>query len=350
MSSRVAARQVAELLVGFANAEGGMLAIGIHNGVVEGVARSGARVNEWRQVALDFTEPPVRHRFELVSCTNRDGVPDEIAVIEIESSERVHTDAKGDTYLRVGDENRRLGVMQAQELRYDKGDSAFDGMPAPGAKLSDLDQGLVDRYCKKIRTGEPELALRARGLLCTGDDAVLRPTVAGLLLFGKAPQQAFPEAIVRILRYRGSSRETGTRANVISDRRVEGSLITQIEGARRLLRRSLPPVVRLEQKGRFVSSTLIPPFVWLEALVNAVTHRSYSIGGDHVRVELFDDRVEVESPGRLPGLVRLDNIRSTRFARNPRVARALSDLGYVRELGEGVNRMFEEMQRAKAAR
>jgi ATP-dependent DNA helicase RecG len=76
-----------------------------------------------------------------------------------------------------------------------------------------------------------------------------------------------------------------------------------------------------------------------------VTHRSYSIGGDHVRVELFDDRLEVESPGRLPGLVRLENIRSTRFARNPRIARALSDLGYGRELGEGVNRMFEEMSR-----
>jgi ATP-dependent DNA helicase RecG len=68
--------------------------------------------------------------------------------------------------------------------------------------------------------------------------------------------------------------------------------------------------------------------------------------GDHVRVELFDDRLEVESPGRLPGLVRVDNIRSTRFARNPRIARALSDLGYGRELGEGVNRMVEEMNRA----
>jgi ATP-dependent DNA helicase RecG len=88
---------------------------------------------------------------------------------------------------------------------------------------------------------------------------------------------------------------------------------------------------------------LIPEPVWLEAIVNAVIHRSYSIGGDHIRVEIFQDRLEVESPGRLPGLVRLENIRSTRFARNPRVARAMSDLGYGRELGEGVNRMFEEM-------
>ena len=80
--------------------------------------------------------------------------------------------------------------------------------------------------------------------------------------------------------------------------------------------------------------------------MNAATHRSYSIGGNHIRIELFEDRLEVESPGRLPGLVQLENIRSSRFARNPRIARAISELGYGRELGEGVNRMFEEMNRA----
>lgn len=122
--------------------------------------------------------------------------------------------------------------------------------------------------------------------------------------------------------------------------------MAQIDSARRLVRRWLPRAIRLEREGRFERSTLIPDVVWLEAIVNAVTHRSYSIGGDHIRVEVFDDRLEVESPGRLPGLVRRDNIRSTRFARNPRVARAMSDLGYGRELGEGVNRMFEEMNRA----
>ena len=81
--------------------------------------------------------------------------------------------------------------------------------------------------------------------------------------------------------------------------------------------------MRLGTRGRFTRSTIIPEFAWLEAIVNAVTHRSYSIGGDHIRVEIFDDRIEIGSPGRLPGLVRIDNLRSTRFARNPRIARAL---------------------------
>jgi len=121
--------------------------------------------------------------------------------------------------------------------------------------------------------------------------------------------------------------------------------MAQIDGASRILTKWVPSAIRLEREGRFARSTVIPEYAWLEAVVNAVTHRSYTIGGDHVRVELFDDRMEVESPGRLPGLVSLENIRSTRFARNPRIARALSEFGYGRELGEGVNRMFEEMSR-----
>ena len=345
VSSRIAARELANLEVGFANAEGGLLVIGVHEGRIEGISQAGARLNDWRQAAMDFTAPSVRHTFAQVECTNAHGELDEIAVLEIEPSERAHTNGRGETFLRVGDENRRLSALEAQELRYDKGESTFDGTSTDSG-IDDLDPALVDRYRRRVRTAsDAEAVLKARGL-GVERDGVLRPTVAGLLVLGRAPQVALPEASVRLLRYRGTSRETGARANVIADRRLEGPITAQVQGARRYLRRWLPPAIRLESGGRFETSTLIPEFAWLEAIVNAVTHRSYSIGGDHVRVELFEDRLEVESPGRLPGLVRLENIRSTRFARNPRIARAMSDLGYGRELGEGVNRMFEEMSRA----
>ena len=344
-SARVAPKQLAEALVAFANAEGGLVVIGIHAGRVEGVAAAGvSRMNAWRQTALDFTEPPVRHRFELVPCLNADGSPDEIVVIEVESSDRVHTTPSGETFLRIGDENRRLGIVESQELRFDKGDSTFDGTPVRDASSADLDSALIDRYLARIRSSSGDTALAARGLLVDRDGA-RQWTVGGVLLFGAAPQRWFPEACVRLLRYSGSSRETGSRLNVVGDRRLEGPLPAQIDAARRLLKRWIPAATRLERGGRFGNASLIPQHAWLEAIVNAVTHRSYSMAGDHIRVELFDDRLEVESPGRLPGLVRLENIRSTRFARNPRIARALSDLGYGRELGEGVNRMFEEMSR-----
>lgn len=344
--SRITARSLAESLVAFANAEGGLIAIGIGDGAIHGTAADPRRVNEWRQAAMDFTEPSIRHRVSTVSCLNDRGQDDEIVLIEVEASDHVHQTRKGDTYLRIGDENRRLGTFEATELRFDKGDSVYDGTAVANAIDADLDPTLVARYVRSIRTkGPDDQALTARGLIVR-DGRRIRPTVAGLLVLGRHPQTYFPQAAVRLLRYAGSSRETGSRLNVTRDERLEGPLSAQVDGARRRLARWIPTAIRLERRGRFETVALIPRFAWLEAVVNAVVHRSYTITGDHVRVELFDDRLEVTSPGRLPGLVRLDNIRSTRFARNPRMARAFADLGYGRELGEGVNRMFEEMERA----
>lgn len=346
-SPRIRAKTLADAMIGFANAEGGLICIGIEDGRVEGVHAATRLVNEWRQAAMDFTVPPVRHQFELVDCMNVRGDFDHVAVIEVEASERVHENSSGDTYLRVGDENRKLGPFEAQELRYDKGESTFDGRVVPGATFDDLDTVLVQRYLRAIR-GLPraEVALRSRGLL-TDHEGTVRPTVAGILVLGREPQVQFPQATLRLIRYHGTSRESGSRSNVAGDVRIDGPLPTQIAVARRRLRRWLPTALRLGPAGRFVATgTIVPEAAWLESIVNAVVHRSYTIGGDHIRVELFDDRLEVESPGRLPGLVRFDNIRSTRFARNPRIARAVADLDYGRELGEGVNRMYEEMERA----
>ena len=113
--------------------------------------------------------------------------------------------------------------------------------------------------------------------------------------------------------------------------------------------RSLQPVRRalVADSGRFGEVPLIPEDAWLEGIVNAVVHRSYSLAGDHIRVEIFDDRIEVSSPGRFPGLVDLsDPMRGTRFARNPRIARVCSDLHFGQELGEGIRRIYEEVRAA----
>ncbi len=88
----------------------------------------------------------------------------------------------------------------------------------------------------------------------------------------------------------------------------------------------------------------MPRDAWLEGLVNAVVHRSYSMAGDHIRVSIFPDRIEVESPGRFPGIVDLDRpTQIPRYARNPRIARVCNDLGFTQEKGEGIKRIFDEM-------
>ena len=265
-----------------------------------------------------------------------------LLIIEIEASEHVHENVRGEVLLRIGDENRRLGPMEVQELHYDKGGTFFDGSPAAGAARDDLDPNLIDQFLRSVGGRQrPDDALLARGLLVQSRGQLL-PTVAGTLTLGSDPQRFLPEARVRLLRYQGSLRETGERSNAVSDVQGDGALRDQILFARRTLRRWLGAAIRLGPSGRFRRTTLIPEKVWLEAIVNAVVHRSYSIGGDHIRVSLFADRLEVESPGRLPGLVRMsvEAIRSTWFARNPRVARTVLEFGFGRELGEGVDRMF----------
>jgi ATP-dependent DNA helicase RecG len=90
-----------------------------------------------------------------------------------------------------------------------------------------------------------------------------------------------------------------------------------------------------------------PPFAWQEALVNAVAHRDYAITGAAIEIWMFDDRIEVRSPGLPPPPVTLDQLRqhkSIHFSRNPLIVRVLADLGYLREMGEGIPRIFQEME------
>jgi ATP-dependent DNA helicase RecG len=99
------------------------------------------------------------------------------------------------------------------------------------------------------------------------------------------------------LRYDGTDRQTGRRQNLLADVRCEGSIPAIITEARKAIERLEPARRVLGQAGRFVREGLIPADAWLEGVVNAVIHRSYSLGGDHIRVEILDNRVEVESPG-----------------------------------------------------
>lgn len=338
----ISREKVANLLVAFANAEGGIAVIGLSNGRVEGTRHAPDRVNALRQVALDLTVPPVRHRVETVPCVNAAGAEDDLLVISVEPAEQVHANHRDEVYLRVGDETRRLTFDQRRELLFDKGQAAFETQPVPGATTDDLDSVLAGQYADALGHPDVDRLLVARDL-AHGDTL----TTAGALLFAKAPQRWFPQALVRVLRYRGTARGAGARQQILTDRRCEGPLPKQIREARLLVREVQPVRRALGRGGTFEDVPLVPEDAWLEALVNAVVHRSYSITGDHIRVEVFDDRIEVSSPGRFPGLVRLDDpMNAVRFARNPRIARVAADLSFGQELGEGIRRMFEEMRAA----
>jgi ATP-dependent DNA helicase RecG len=341
-SARIAARDLANALIGFANADGGMVVVGLHDGKVEGGASEARRRNAQMQANIDFCVPPVRARHRIVDCVDDGGDSNSLLVIEVDSSEVVHANQKDEVFLRVGDANRRLSFAQRQELLYDKGQASYETRPLVDASLDRLNEELLGEYVRAVEASDAMRLLRARGLATENE-----LTIAGCLLFARSPQEFLPEAFLRVIRYRGRERGSGASQQLIEDVRIEGPIPDQLLEARDQIKLLQPTRRALISSGKFGDVPLVPEDAWLEGIVNAAVHRSYSAGGDHIRVEIFDDRIEISSPGRFPGLVDLsDPLAATRFARNPRIARVCADLNFGQELGEGIRRMFEEMREA----
>lgn len=341
-SARISPRDLADSMIGMANADGGWIVVGLHDGDVEGTDSNQRRRNEQMQANIDFGVPPVRVKQQLVECTRADGSSDHLLVFEIDPSDVVHANVKDEVYLRVGDENRRLTFSQRQELLYDKGQATYETRVLPDVGLERVDTTLLEQYATAVGARDARRLLHSRGL---SDGEHL--TIGGCLLFAEYPQAVLPEAFVRVLRYRGKERGAGARQQLLSDTRIEGPIPSLLLEARQAVQAVQPVRRALQGSGLFGDVPLIPEDAWLEGLVNAVVHRSYSMAGDHIRVDVFDDRMEISSPGRFPGLVDLaDPLRATRFARNPRIARVCADLHFGQELGEGIRRMFEEMRQA----
>ena len=344
-SAKISARSLADSLVAFANAEGGLIVVGLSEGEASDACGDGTAVNGWRQAGIDFARPPVRTEVRELEWVEgaRSG---RFLLVKVPPSETVHQNSKDEVLLRVGDENRRLSFHQRRELLFDKGQAQYDGTTPHTWPTELLDEASIEDYAAGLGASDVSRLLGARRLV----ERTGQVTVAGMLMFGQAPATWFPSAHLRVIRYRGSERGSGSRLQVVADYRFEGRIPDQVTRAADVLDELVPNRQALRADGRFGSVPLIPRDAWLEGLVNAAVHRSYSNFGDHTRVEVFDDRIEIESPGRFPGLADPRRpLELTRFARNPHIARVAAELGLGREFGEGIPRMFDEMRLAGLA-
>ena len=275
--------------------------------------------------------------------TNSAGEDDIVLVLDIEASSNhvISRLSDGEVFLRQNDRSVRLTRGQVLALEYDKGQRAFEDELIEDSSIEDVDHEVLDRYKGVLGTDLPdEQVLRSRRFMRDG-----KLTVAGALLFASDPSAMMPQARVRVLRYDGTRAETGKRLNITKERVFCGPLPRVIEGAYSLISGMLREFQFLASDGKFRTVPEYPEFAWFEGLVNAVTsHRDYAYRGDYVRVSAFDDRLEIVSPGALPNIVTLDNMMTTRYSRNPRIARTLVEFGWVRELNEGVPRIYSEMQ------
>jgi len=170
----------------------------------------------------------------------------------------------------------------------------------------------------------------------------LRPTNAGILLFGKEPQRFLRGAAVTAVRFAGEA-----MSDIFNREDISGTLPDQIRRAETFLLDHLRKGVSIGKTMARAENHEYPMEAARELVVNAVAHRDYSIGGDEIRLFLFRDRMEVTSPGGLPGPVTIDNIKDERFSRNPVIVQVLSDMGFIERLGYGVDRVIALMREGR---
>lgn len=334
-------------LVAFSNADGGTLAIGISDKTkrIEGIDFETQKLNELLRVPFDFCNPTIRVQLEKVPCIDYKGRENHVLLMYVDPSPQVHANQADEVYLRVGDKSKLLKFEERLQLTYDKGERYFEDKPVPDAGLDDIDMELVDDYLCKIGYGRSPLEyLKQNKGFVKENNGIMQISTAAILLFGRNPQNFFPRARVRFIRYEGVEEKFGTEMNVIKDIIFEGAILKVIEDTIAFLNTQVKEKTYLGKEGIFVTEEEYPKFVRQELIVNAVTHRAYSISGTDIQIKMFDDHMIVESPGKLPGLVRTDNMRYTHFSRNPKIAEYLKAYNYVKEYGEGVDRIYAELE------
>ena len=216
----------------------------------------------------------------------------------------------------------------------------------PEASIADLDESLLEELRERTGLALPAEKLLLHYRLAEPRNGRLVLSLAALLLFGKDPGRWHPRCGVDFVKYEGAERRFGAELNIVKRQWLEAPLMRLIGTAYR----AIEPHIRERQRlfDLFFEEWLeYPPFAWQEAIVNAVAHRDYGYEGVGIEVWMFDNRIEVRSPGELVEPVTLERLRRRErihAARNPRLTRVLTEWGYMREQGEGIPRMFEAME------
>jgi len=347
-SIQIDPKALAVPIVAFANADGGVIAIGVSDKTrkIEGIDQHTEKLNELLRVPFDFCNPSVPVTCSYLPCTDKDGNENRILLMEIPASSSLHTNQTDEAFMRVGDKSRKLTFDERMQLMYDKGERYYEDTAVYGATIDDIDMDAVADYAKLVGYGKSPLQyLRENnGFVKTNKKGEEEVSTACILLFGKYPQKFFPRARTRFIRYEGVDEKVGAEMNVIKDVTFEGTILNQVKKTIEFIETQVREHTFLGQHAQFVTRRDYPEFVIQEMTVNACCHRAYNIKGTEIQIKMFDDRLVFESPGKLPGQVKPNNIRHTHFSRNPKIAAFLKAYHFVKEFGEGFDRICREQE------
>jgi ATP-dependent DNA helicase RecG len=344
-SKDISPGKLTKALSGFANAEGGELFIGIDE---EGEGKRTWRGFERVEDANGFIQC-FETLFPLgVECSygflEFSIGPRLVLKVEIRKSKDVKLASDGKPYVRRAAQNLPVkGEEALARLKRNKGITSFETDPVSIDKLLITNSDHIIRFMLEVvPTAEPEPWLKKQQLIIEE-----KPTVAGLLLFAEEPQAALPKRCgLKIYRYKTKGDE-GSRETLDFDPiSIEGCAYDQIRAA--VLRTTeIIESVRINTPDGLTAVTY-PSTALHEIITNAVLHRDYSIADD-IHIRIFDNRVEVMSPGTLPAHITPENILFERFSRNGTIVRLINKFPNPpnKDVGEGLNTAFNAMREMK---
>ncbi len=335
--------KMSESVSSFANMEGGELWIGIDEDET-------AHIRTWRgfpriedanahlQVLNNICPLGSEYTFEFWEHPRSTGF---VLHLEIRKTRSIITATNEIPYIRQGAQNLPVDTpAKLTRLERNKGISSFETDTVDvGSETITNSVATIKFMLEVVPTTEPEPWLRKQNLIV---DTL--PTVAGILLFSDEPQSALPKRTgIKITRFTSTGAE-GTRETLAGDPiSVEGCAYDMIYRAVKTTQEIIGSIPKLGKHG--LEPVTYPPETLHEIITNAVLHRDYSVPDD-IHVRIFDNRIEVESPGLLPGHITEANILDERFSRNPVVVRLINRFVPPpnKDIGEGLNTAFAAMK------
>jgi ATP-dependent DNA helicase RecG len=332
--------------VAFANADGGEFVVGIADDLEELVPEKrwngAARPEDFNGhiQALNEIVPPLPSEYWLLDCPNRSGI---VLLVRVEKSAEVHHTSDGTVYVRKGAQS--IPVKESQrivELQFAKGAASFEDQVLASGRTEDVSEGAeLKRFLTEYspKTDPLEFSLNQNLV----DRKSWEPRVGGMLLFSDNPAAVLPrKCSVKIVRYE-TREDDPERDHLKSTVTLEGPLYPLIQNTVKTVTEVMSSVAVWTTTG--LKTLQYPPEAVWEIIVNAIIHRDYAISDD-VQIRIFDNRIEVISPGKLPGYVSVQNILEARYSRNSKIVRNLARYPNPpnKDLGEGLNTAFQKMK------
>jgi ATP-dependent DNA helicase RecG len=350
--------QLASRIVALLNFEGGHIFLGVEDkGEVSGLTRSTAEAEQWvMNICRNNIRPPVIPFWEVVQTD--DGKRVGVISLPADSPDKPYEAKQGSAwivFIRIGTVTREASREEKARLYQASGHLRNDIRPAPGSGLADLDLRRLENYFRDIRQQEcpaPDDSAGWERLLCNTELMILDrgralATVGGMLLFGIRPNRFLPQAGISAVAYPGREKDYASqeravlRGPIVPLRSAVGDLVESglVEQALEFVRRNTQMKAHIGTDGRREERWDYPQEAVREAIVNAIAHRDYTIGGIDIEVSLYADRLEVISPGNLPNTVTVEKMRlGYRATRNELIKEALRDYRYIEASGLGVPR------------